>query len=61
MGAVATFSWPSGISDKAWTAILSDAEFMKMWIETNSRRLGDNHRRATVVLREHGIRYHVKG
>jgi aspartate/methionine/tyrosine aminotransferase len=57
---VATFSWPSGLSDKAWTAILSDDRFMKMWIETNSQRLGENRQRATAVLRKHGIKYHVK-
>ncbi|KAA8912726.1 putative aminotransferase [Sphaerosporella brunnea] len=59
-GAVSVFGWPSSISDRTWSAILNDEGFIKMWIDTNSKRLGENYKRATALLRKHGIKYRAK-
>lgn len=61
LGAVSHFAWPSVLADRAWTAILSDDGFLRHWLATNRQRLSDQYRRATGLLKQHGIRYHNQG
>ena len=61
LGAVSHFAWPSVLADRAWTAILNDEGFLRRWLATNRQRLGDQYRRATDLLKQHGIRYHNQG
>lgn len=61
LGSVSQFGWPSGLAERAWTALLSDSPFLDTWIATNSQRLGENYRRATAILDSHDIDCHTKG
>ncbi|KAF8251923.1 ACC synthase [Wilcoxina mikolae CBS 423.85] len=61
MGSIANFTWPSGPADMAWTAILSDNQFLEKWMRTNKRRLGEQYRRVAAILKQYGIKYHNKG
>ena len=61
LGSISHFTWPSSLADRAWTAILNDEDFLQHWLATNKQRLGDQYRRATDLLKKHGIRYHNKG
>ncbi|KAF8543938.1 ACC synthase [Trichophaea hybrida] len=61
MISIANFAWPSGPADMAWTAILSDNQFLEKWIGTNKQRLGEQYRRVTDILKQYGIKYDIKG
>lgn len=61
LGSVSQYGWPSGLAERAWTALLSDPSFLDTWIATNSQRLGENYRRATAILDSHDIDCHSKG
>lgn len=61
MASISNFAWPSGPSDKAWTAILNDNKFLEDWMVTNQQRLGDQYQRVTTILKQYRIKYHSKG
>lgn len=58
---IANFTWPSALSDKAWTAVLKDTEFLDGYISLNTKRLGETYVRCTEILKTHGIKYQGQG
>lgn len=61
MGAISNFGWPSTLSDKAWTTILQDQNFLDRYISINTQRLTNTYARCKEILNKHGIKYDKHG
>src|SRR5947209_19241938 len=54
------FGWPSSLSDLAWCLILENDSYLRHYVATMQRTLGENYDRLVTFLEEHSIDY-VKG